>query len=116
MWKYCIQKVLTSNLQIPISIKMQLVKDRIKNIVNQPAEKFNVEHKLIKCNVGERVLLRVLNVGHSSDKTTKTSLGCLMGHIFYQKGLVKMFMVTNSSNNKVIGKFHASPLHKFYEK
>ena len=102
---------------MPVEMKNKTAIERIINTARQRSEKFNAGHKLKTFNVGERVLLKSLNVGRSIDNTAAKFFRLYNGpFVLAEKVGKNTFMVANPTNNKVVGKFHVSALRKFYEK
>ena len=57
-WRKYIQKPANQNIQIPISIKIENAKRRIREKGNKSVEQFNRTHKLQQFAIGEEVLLK----------------------------------------------------------
>ena len=68
-WDGSIKRIATENLPIPSEVKRIEGRIRIKKCAEEPTEKFNADNKLVTFKIGERVLLRALNVGHREDNT-----------------------------------------------
>ena len=69
VWDGSIRRIATQNLPIPSEVKRIEAKKRIKKCTEERTEKCNADHKLVTFKIGERVLLRALNVGHREDNT-----------------------------------------------
>lgn len=55
---------------MPPNVKMHHVKERIRDTEHQSSMRLGTEHRFVTFNVGENVLLRVLNVDRASDGNT----------------------------------------------
>ena len=70
-WRKYVQKPDNQNVPVPLSIKIANAKRRIIKKGNERIERFNRTHKLLKFNVGEKILLKTNPVGKHSDNTAK---------------------------------------------
>lgn len=72
-------------------------------MAKQQSQKFNTEHKLLTFNVGDRVLLKSLNVCQSIDNTVDKFFRLYNG-LFRLPGKVakNTFIVVKPNNNKKI--------------
>ena len=70
-WRKYIQNPANQNIQIPISVKIENAKRRIKEKGNKRVEQFNRTHKLQQFSIGEEVLLNSNPVGKRVDNIAK---------------------------------------------
>ena len=70
-WTKYINKPNNQNVPVPISVKIEYAKQRIRERGNKRVERFNLTHKLQQFNVGESILLKANPVGKRSDNTAK---------------------------------------------
>ena len=115
VWDGSIRRIATQNLPIPSEVKRIEARKRIKKCAEERTENFNADHKLVTFKIGERVLLRALNVGHREDNTAAKFFRLYNGPYILSEQVGKnTYIVTNPNTSRVIGKFHASSVRKYY--
>lgn len=115
IWDGHINRCSTQNLEVPEIVKKIEAHKRIKNYADARTEKYNTEHKLVGFKVGERILLKALNVGHRYENTVAKFFRLYNGPFVLSEKVGKnTFIVSKPDNGRVIGKFHASALRKYY--
>ena len=73
-------------------------------------------HKLLKFNVGEKILLKTNPVGKHSDNTAKKFFRLYDGPYTLQRQIGQQsFIVYDDIRLKEVDKYHASAFRKFYE-
>jgi hypothetical protein len=115
MWDGIITRLSCYNMPVPTHVKCQDAEERIRRTAGQRAQRFNDSHKLVRFEVGEQVLVKAANVGKSEDNTAKKFFPLYRGPYIIRERVGKnTFTIYNPSNNKVLGKHHASQLRKYY--
>jgi hypothetical protein len=115
MWDGIITRLSSYNMPVPVHVKCQDAEEKIRRTAGQRAQKFNEWHKLVRFEVGERVLIRAANVGKAEDNTAKKFFPLYRGPFTLKERVGKnTFLVYNPLNNKVLGKYHGAQLRKYF--
>lgn len=116
-WSKYVNKIPTQNMEVSKEIKQKVAQKRIEDVATKKTTKYNAEHRLTKFKVGEKVLIKALNVGSTVENRSAKFLRLFNGPFVLSDQVGKnTFLVKNPDRNKIIGKYHASSLRKFYEK
>jgi hypothetical protein len=116
MWDGHITRLPSSSVPVPAHIKHKNAGEKIKRSAEQRAHRFNEQHRLVRFEPGERVLIRAANVGKSEENTAKKFFPLYRGPFLLKEQVGKnTFLVYDEENQKNLGNYHASQIRKYYK-
>lgn len=100
---------------LPSHLKSETAKTRIEKAVEHRTQKFNETHNTVTFHVGENVLLKANPIGKSIYNKAIKCFRIYDGpYILQEKVGRNTFIVVDESKNKILGKYHAAFLRKYF--